>query len=367
MKYFYADNPSKPEGPISRENLLHLFDRGEISDTTWVREEDANSWCRLGSLDIFGAAAIDRQPKELVATYRSNSIRRDLAVGLAVTVIGGIVVAFIQRSSEPHPRPVVIQNNVIAVPQAVDSVVPTKADAEQLSSTTSPTPAPAAAVAREEASIRRASEPNSPPTESAGSASQSQEAHPERRSLAEPSRSVFPQPAAENASENYASNRGFQVPSRLQPQLSDEYWTRELESSRRGHGRITPALQSIHLRAIEVTKQEKWISARELWRGAIEMSLCCGDYLNYNLAVAHANAGDWAGAVEPLKTACGFGDLGRAGYALGVTYAHLNRWKEAAQVLRGVGIYSPYSRDARLLLDHVETKLKDEWTAEAVH
>ncbi len=366
MKYFYADDPARPEGPVSRDNLLQLFERGEISRTTWVREESADSWCRVDSIGILGSESADRKPREPIPTYSGNSIRRDLGVGFAVTIIGGIVVALFQRSTEPQPRPTTIQNNVIAVPSAADDGVRAAPYPPHVAAAMSPPLGRGAAVARDDTSVSSISALNSSLAGADLNTLQSQDERPQGEARPESSKIAVPPSPSETSSENY-SNARFTVPSRLEPQLTDEYWARELESSMRGQGRITPALQKQHLRALEVTKQEKWSSAQELWRAAIEMSLCCGDYLNYNLAVAHANAGDWAAAVEPLKTASGFGDHSRSGYALGVVYVHLGRWKEAAQVLRDVGIYSPYSRDARVLLNHVEAKLKEEWADESAH
>ena len=93
----------------------------------------------------------------------------------------------------------------------------------------------------------------------------------------------------------------FQLPSRLEPELADGYWSRELQSSIRGHGRITPELHKRQLQAADATTRGDWQEAQELWEAAVTLSSCCGDYLNYNLAVARANNGDWTGAIEPLK------------------------------------------------------------------
>ena len=155
----------------------------------------------------------------------------------------------------------------------------------------------------------------------------------------------------------------FHLPSHLEPELVDSYWARELESSILGHGRITPELRKRQLEAVDATTRGDWHEAQQLWESAATQSSCCGDYLNYNLAVARANDGDWAGAIEPLKKACGFGDLDRSGYALGVVYAHLQRWRDAAEILRSVDSYSRYAPPSRQLLAYVEGKLKAEWDA----
>lgn len=353
MNYFYANDPSLPEGPVSRDDLIHLLEQGKVSEKTWVREENSTVWLLLVNISVFESGKILLPPKDTDNPRGGNSVARDIAVGLFVTVVGGIVLALVQRPVEQRRSPLPSQKNVSTAPTSNRHRV--QSQAAQVMPT-APSPAHDAAMTNEEPVRQRpiGLAVNEPPTESgAGDTSTPQQG---RRDVTSP-----PAVVPTTVPSTVASKLAFEVPSRLEPQLTDEYWTRELESSMRGQGRITPELHRQHDRAIEASKQGRWGEAQELWADAVEMSLCCGDYLNYNLAVARANGGDWTGAVEPLKTASGFGDLGRSGYALGVVYARLGRWQEAAEALRGVGVYSQYSRRSQTLLSHVEATLKEQW------
>ena len=284
---------------------------------------------------------------------------REIVVGLFVTIVGGAVLMVMQRCGEQRQ----------AVPPHAAHTGPTSSPtlaAQQRSPQTTsedvhsvPKPAPV----DDEPGVTPRSRPT--PLDSnrtrVGPALAEAPLESSEPSIAARSR-VQHEPLATPVAETEDAAADVEVPAHLQPEVTDEYWAREVDSSMHGQGRITLDLQRRQLSAIAALEQGNWMEAQKLLAVQVETSLCCGDYLNYNLAVAKANGGDWEGAVEPLKTAAGFGDYDRSEYALGVAYAHLARWREAAEALRNVGIYGRHSHDAQRLLRYAEGKLKAEWS-----
>ena len=88
---FYYDTGSEKVGPVSGAELVRLRASGEISDDTWVRRADNNTWRPLHSVNLSAEEEKERNPGLFTLLSRSGMLGTVLIILLCLVVF--IIVA----------------------------------------------------------------------------------------------------------------------------------------------------------------------------------------------------------------------------------------------------------------------------------
>jgi hypothetical protein len=69
MQYFYVDAKRQPQGPVSREKLTELLERGELTPASLIAVAGSQNWAALSSL-LGKPPALDSLPERLAVRSR---------------------------------------------------------------------------------------------------------------------------------------------------------------------------------------------------------------------------------------------------------------------------------------------------------
>lgn len=89
-RQFYYDTGSEKIGPVSGADLVRLRASGEISNDTWVRRADNNTWRPLHTVDLREEEEEERNPGLFTVLQRSG-----LLGPLMILLLGLVVFIFI--------------------------------------------------------------------------------------------------------------------------------------------------------------------------------------------------------------------------------------------------------------------------------
>ncbi len=89
-RQFYYDTGSEKIGPVSGADLVRLRASGEISNDTWVRRADNNTWRPLHTVDLREEEEEERNPGLFTVLKRSG-----LLGPLMILLLGLVVFIFI--------------------------------------------------------------------------------------------------------------------------------------------------------------------------------------------------------------------------------------------------------------------------------
>ena len=86
---FYYDTGTEKVGPVSGNDLVRLRASGEITDETWVRRADKNTWRPLHTVNLSEEEEEERNPGLFTVLKRSGMLVPALlmAVGLVIFLV----------------------------------------------------------------------------------------------------------------------------------------------------------------------------------------------------------------------------------------------------------------------------------------